>query len=281
MVHRAVSVATLVPVAPRAAPAAVRLLRPRHAHGQRWLSALAAGFARLGIPCRWVDGASPPLPEEWLVVWGHNDVAALEAQRAAGGDYLVAECGYLGDRLAQCSLGFNGLHGAAWVPPPGDTRRGQRWAHLLQPRHGGRYALIMGQVPGDAAIAGVDFPAWVEFKAHVARKRGLPVYYRPHPLGSHACALPVLGGSLAEDLAGAAVVYTYSSNSGVDAVLAGCAVQADSPRSMVYGGMIDRPRWLNSLAWRQWTEREVAGGAPLAHFLRHLSMREDVCAQAG
>lgn len=255
-----------------------RLIK-RHAHGDGWLAAMADGLKKHGLKIRWSDTASAKgaaRDDDLLVVWSHHEQDAIAAQVAAGGDYLVAECAYLGDRLTQCSLGFNGLHGTAQVPPPGDAARGQQWHHLLRPYHRGQYTLIMGQVPGDAAIADVDFPRWVQLVASDAHRFGLPVYYRPHPKGSAPCRLPVRGGSLETDLAGAHRVITWSSNGAVDAVLAGCLVHGHSPRSMVYDQPLNqrndlaRLHWLNALAWRQWSHDELTSGDAFAHLLQPL-----------
>jgi hypothetical protein len=46
---------------------------------------------------------------------------------------------------------------------------------------------------------------------------------------------PILDGELADALSGAAVVVTYNSNTGVDALLAGKSVTAADKGSMIWG----------------------------------------------
>lgn len=230
---------------------------------------MAAGLQRHGVTVEWGQGDC-----DLAIVWSHNEHAAIERQRAKGRDYLVVECGYLGNRLKECSLGFNGLNGDAEAPPAGDINRSNRWGHLLQFPRRGDYLLIIGQVPGDAAIRDINFSKWVSDAEQAARHIGLPIYYRPHPQGHTNTHLPELKGSLAGALQNAHQVITYSSNTGVDAVLAGCSVVAYSKRSMVwqlashdgrYKQLPDRTEWLNALAWRQWQLSELQNGSAWAH----------------
>jgi len=73
-----------------------------------------------------------------------------------GRDVLVMERGYIGDRTHWTSLGWNGLNGRARVPlapADGGARFERNYSRLMHPYNpAGHYALIIGQVPGDASL---------------------------------------------------------------------------------------------------------------------------------
>jgi hypothetical protein len=82
-------------------------------------------------------------------------------------------------------------------------------------------------------------------------------------------------GTLAEDLARAAVCVTWNSNAGVEAVLAGVPTVSMCKGSMAYdvtghviGDMLRLPRedWAARLAWCQWLPEEIATGVPFWNF---------------
>lgn len=175
------------------------------------------------------------------------------------------ERGYLGDRFAWTSLAWNGLNNRGQVHVPDDG--GDRFLkhYQLQPEnHAGEYALIIGQVPGDAALGGRNLVPWYEEQA--SRDWGMPVKFRPHPMAARrGMVRPVRGaqtikGELSDALAGAAVVVTFNSNVGVDAVVAGKYVTSADQGSMIWG-MSDREQWAHRLAWRQWSLDELRDGA--------------------
>lgn len=91
--------------------------------------------------------------------------------------------------------------------------------------------------------------------------------YRPHPRGG--IAIPGLVGnsqSLADALAGARLVVTYSSNVGHDALLAGVPVVAHGPAaySELSGEELPnveaRRAYFNRVAYGQWSVEEMASG---------------------
>jgi hypothetical protein len=232
-------------------------IKARHSYAQPWLIAIAKGLNRHGVEILAGDG-----PCDLYVIWSHNEHRIIAQQRAAGADYLVAECGYI-DRFNHASLGFNGLNGLAEFHNsnvPDD--RAQQWQQLLQPLHGGDYTLIVGQCPGDASLRGLNITEWVNNTANIY---GGTVYYRPHPLAPTAIAnAPTLDGSLDDALAGAHTVAVYNSNVAVDAILHGCGVDHYDRGSMGWG-MTDRKEWLRKLAYCQWSLTEIAAGEAWAH----------------
>ena len=252
-----------------------------------WLNAIAQGLSRHGIPATFED-ADTPRDCDLAVFWGHGEPAIIARQRAAAKHTLVAECAYLDDRLKWVSLGFDGLNGRADFVNDGID--GDRWdrhfAHLMtddwKAPGEGDVALICGQVAGDQALAHVDINAWYALAVKHLRGAYRRVVFRPHPKGGNPPHLPegveVSTLSLAEDLDRAAVAVTFSSNSGVDAVLAGVPVIACDIGSMAWDVAAhtfdaplrrpDRLVWAHRLAHCQWLPSEVQSGAAWDHLKR-------------
>jgi hypothetical protein len=238
---------------------------PHLAHQGAWGSAFAAGLRRHG----WhVSMGSQPEPCDMLVLWGVRQQGWIEQQRR-NGEVCILERGYVGDRFAYTSVSFGGgLNGRGIFRGP--FHDGSRWdrhfGNLMQPwRQRQGYALIMGQVPGDQSIKGVNMDAWYRTATEAYRMAGFEPRFRPHPHGNGAAY-----ASLASDLAGAALVVSWNSNSAVDAALAGVPTVAMDRGSMAWdvaghelGAMPpvpDRTAWANRLAWCQWHADEMRSG---------------------
>lgn len=87
------------------------------------------------------------------------------------------------------------------------------------------YALIIGQVPTDTAVRDLDFDAWVKEQASIYPR----AVFRRHPKSDYQPdGVPALEGTLQEAFAGAALVVTYNSNAGWEALAAGLPVVCDS-----------------------------------------------------
>ena len=216
------------------------------------------------------------------VFWSHKFDLVIQRQRQAGRDYICMEAGYIGERYEHLwSLGFNGLNGRADFL--NDDVPGDRWSRLesdahLQPIRAARvgYPLLLGQVPGDANVRGVNLPAF-----YAVAKRHFPdLVFRPHPLHAYASkALPQCRAeTLAEALDGASFAITHNSNAGVDAVLRGVPVIAMDEGSMVYGlaghsfkippppvTTESRLAWAHRIAYAQWTPEEIERGDAWEH----------------
>jgi hypothetical protein len=254
-------------------------MRPS-AHQQDWVGAFCRGLARHGLVFE-VNPAQDAACDV-AVFWSHRWRKVIAAQRAAGRDYVVLERGYLGDRMAWTSVGRNGLNGRADFAAAGAPadRFERHFAALLRdwrtPFAGG-HTLVIGQVPGDAAIQGLDVHDWADTVAAALRARGERPVFRPHPLDRSGCRpglLPAIGGTLADALDGAARVVTFSSNAGVDAALAGVPVCALDRGAMAWPvathalatppAMPDRTAWAAALAYSQWNKAEIEAGVPWA-----------------
>lgn len=222
-----------------------------------------------------------------VACWGWRRGSAYRAQ---GKQVLVMERGYIGDRFKWTSLAWNGLNnkGDFCLPAvlPGG-RFEKHHGHLLQEwSDKGHYALVMGQVPGDASLCGQDLRPWYqEAAAEAAKAYRLPVWFRPHPValqrGKHrSSGLPEKVGDLKSALNGAGIVVTWNSNAAVDAVLAGVPAVTTEHGSMAWdvtgheiGDLCrpDRSAWAERLAWCQWTGEEMQAGQPWEFLRTHLN----------
>lgn len=256
---------------------AVVLDNPRAGnHDYGWRTGFAEGLRRRG----WrVTMAATYKPADLVVKWGVRDKQIALAQAAHGGELCILERGYLPCRMTYSSVSFGGkLNGRAEFRGPfhDDSRFHAHWQ--LQPwRKTGQFgtgtAVIMGQVPGDMSLAGVDIARWYAETVAELRAIGWTVKFRPHPGARsrviEAKGVEILQGTLAEAIDAAGLVVTFNSNSGVDAVLAGRATIACDDGSMVRtvaGRAIsdicfpDREAWAARLAWCQYTLEEMQSG---------------------
>ncbi len=243
--------------------------------------AFGAGLRRHGIRYE-VTGSTRPVPCDLAVFWSARLHEVMAAQADTDGDFLVLEHGYLGNRSQWVSAGFNGLNGWAKFYE-GDPRRAAYWRRAALPwdrvRPGDRRPdMIIGQVPGDESTKGRGLHAWYARVLAELRDAGRPVFFRPHPKGSR----PPQGVDISDerfitrDFERCARVITFNSNSGVVAAFHGKPVHVHDPGSMAWDVATrqsvtqapvypNRDRWLNRLAWAQWTVHELAGGVCWDH----------------
>lgn len=238
-------------------------------------NALAQGAKKHGVKVK-MQPMGAAIGTHHVACWGWRIGQYL---KTASRQVLVMERGYIGDRFAWTSLGWNGLNGRATFNPKNDPARfNENFSALMKPwkPEGGEYVLLIGQVPGDASLAGRDLKPWYEQAAETAAKEyHLPVRFRPHPLAARRGAIlpvkgaPFINGTLDSALSKAAVVVTYNSNTAVDAVLAGVPTVTQNAGSMareVSGHTIgdrvtpDREEWAARLAWCQWSIEELRSG---------------------
>jgi hypothetical protein len=190
---------------------------PRGAHQRIHAAAMAAGLVRHGKAALVTHRAPDSGPGDTIVCWGWREGCQ---HRERGAEVLVMERGYIGDRFAWTSLGWNGLNNLGEFPTVNDA--GARFlahhAGALRPWQPlGAYVLIAGQVPGDMSLRGLDLQAWYTETAAHYLAQGLPVRFRPHPLAYKRSPVlpvpgaPILSGTLEEALAGAQLVVTWNS----------------------------------------------------------------------
>lgn len=132
------------------------------------------------------------------------------------------------------------------------------------------YVLLCGQVPEDAAVLDVDYPAWLKGQWDYYTARGERVLFRPHP---RAVTQPFNSppeltnrGDLKTALAGAKFVVCYNSNTGHDALLAGVPVVCDpvAPYAELSGetcpSVERRQHYFSRAAYGQWRHSEIVTG---------------------
>lgn len=255
------------------------VLRAIASHQRQWAEAFATGLRRHG----WrADIRTEAEPCDLLVMWGTRQREAIESQKRYG-EVCILERGYIGDRFEWTSVSFGGklngraeFRGAIATP----ERFERHFAELMRPwRHDDGYALLIGQVEGDMSLAvvGGRLDAWYRETSEALRRKGYEVRFRPHPgtikRGSPIVVPPeakMIVGTLAEAFAGAGLVVTFNSNTGVESVLAGAPTIATDIGSMAWrmtshdveGHLIrpDRAGWAHALAWKQWRLDEMASG---------------------
>lgn len=221
-----------------------------------------------------------------VACWGWR---AGKRHRQKGRQVLVLERGYIGDRFYWTSIGLNGLNGRAEFPEypdDGGARFAKMGVPLLPWNPVGSYVLLVGQVRGDAALQGRDLRPWyAETAKRASALYGLPVRFRPHPnelrrgIRTAVPGTETDTGPLAEAIAGAAVVVTWNSNTGVESMLAGKPTVAMDQGAMAWpvaahelGGQAnpDRQAWANALAWKQWSLDEIRSGDALVGIVEKL-----------
>ncbi|WP_237133805.1 hypothetical protein [Pseudohongiella sp. O18] len=127
------------------------------------------------------------------------------------------------------------------------------------------YALLIGQVPGDSALGGIDQTDYLLSKAAEYEATGFDVKYRPHPRGGvDLPGYPALPGSLDEALDGAGIAVMYNSTTGFEALRKGIAVDC-APCAAYYelAGekcpvIADRKAFFARSAYGQWRIDETA-----------------------
>lgn len=253
-------------------------------HGAR---SFVADAAHGWKPCRFAVtfGTYKPITER-----SRHVGQVIDAQRRNGGKHLVIELGYL-HRDRYYMAGWGGLNGRA------DFRNARmpsdRFESLgieIRPwREQGEQIVLCGQVPTDAAVCHIDYPAWCRETALALKQRASrPVIFRAHPMMPDAIdmsgtgVIPSRHALLQDDLTNAWCVVTFNSNAGVESAIEGVPVFAFDRGSMalpIASGNLDdlerpptpdRRQWLANLAYAQWTVEEFRRGIAWDHLRRHL-----------
>jgi hypothetical protein len=250
--------------------------RQRSEHQVSWGQAFAKGLRRHGIEA---TVSEAPRPCDLLVLWGTHRQEAIVEQKARGGEICILERGYIGDRHQWTSVSFGGgLNNRATFRGPLDDPSGweRLFAGSMKPwRTPEGYALLIGQVPTDMSVRHIRIEGWYRATARQLSQAGWQVRFRPHPDAVRRGVVhqpmpdaPLLGGSLDDALAGAGLVVTFNSNTGVDAILAGCPVVTMDEGAMAWPvasheigiAMPCRQKWAQAMAWKQWSLEEIQSG---------------------
>lgn len=246
---------------------------PGRTHGPH-MQAVISGLQSHGVKVSTFN-SQPDDDVDFSVVWGWR--VGQRVKSHTGRPVLVAERGYI-NRMVYTSLGWDGLNGRARFPINSDPSRFSRlFGDQLRPwREGSRgYALLIGQVVGDAQLVGVNIHGWYKRTATALYHLGWDVRFRQHPVEVKRGVTPpfipfakLSDGSLEDAMDGAGIVVCYNSNTAVDAVMAGVPVHIEDIGSMVYElgshdfSIVTSPReWrLAQLANIQWSIPEIASG---------------------
>jgi len=275
--------------------------------------AIAAFLESVNCRTRWVQ-PEPQWPlvsfkPDFAAIWNGGKKSRAEAVRRFrenGTPVLIMEHGWL-DRHNYTQLDWQGYnHRASWAkdisgpaPIEGVGRFGELQAIIgertpVEARKDG-YVLILGQTPGDHQLGDSEIhhaDALVEIvrnsTTHPIAFRGHPrCKWRPNDIQSLECDLD-------EAIAGARFCLTINSNSGNEALWAGCPVLCLGPslyemagvamgtsvarmshdiEMMLHGWAPDDRRVLSYFHWlcaRQWSNAELASGEPLRKLLSEM-----------
>lgn len=194
-----------------------------------------------------------------------------------GGRLLIMEAGFI-DRQKWFSIQFDDICGMADVRTPknkGD-RFERNFGHLVKPwkeRKDGNI-VVVGQVKADNNLRGEDIEKFYNDAFDYFKDKG-KVVFKTHP--DKRFSMPDIpdwaeidNRDMKNVLEDARILVTCSSNSAVDSILAGVPVIATSKRSIAYRVLsnkfedwprpFDRKPFLDDLAWRQWTMKEIRSG---------------------
>lgn len=231
-----------------------------------------------------------PVDCDLAVIGGWAQHRVIRSHQKAGKNILVVEQGNIQRRTKWPSLGFNGLVGyATYAPTPDDkgTRFHDNFGHHLMPwkKNEKGYALLIGQMPEDLSLHGLDMEAWLQEMTDKLSKH-YKVMYRPHPILVDIARIfndplfvpkgaTLARGSLAENLSGAAFTVIYSSTTAVESILSGTSTVTMSRGCAGWGASShslespfhypDRTQWCNDWAWRQWKMKELVNGDAWEH----------------
>ncbi|MFA5490734.1 MAG: hypothetical protein WC284_16260 [Candidimonas sp.] len=158
-----------------------------------------------------------------------------------------------------------------------------RWDNLKIPlkpwKNNGDHILIIGQLPGDYSLGGLDFNKWVEdiiplIRHHTDKK----IIFRTHPkLKQRGYSLPNIQipiSTTIDDVTNSFATISYSSGMSIDSIIMGIPTITLSERSMVWdisGHALsqlenipknDRIQCLSNIAYAQWTTDEIKRGLP-------------------
>lgn len=252
------------------------------------IRAAAAGVVAAGIadecPVVKRSGATFDAHQhEWsgLIMWGQNFIRAVRHMEGTGRPVICLERGHFADRMEQTRIARGGIFGRALRWP-------KTFGKVAVPptREPNGSLLVVGEVHGNAASHGVDIPRHMEAVIGLGRQMGYRVTYRPHPSQLRIEALKGVsgvvrgaapsGGTLEDDLAACATVYTVTSGVAVTAALAGCRVVASHDNSPMWKAVprelapvvgapnIASAARLGQLRACEFSVAELASGVPLA-----------------
>ncbi len=177
-----------------------------------------------------------------LIQWGFKPTKAMRSAIFNKIPFVIVDMGYFdwsddpqANRSNRYSISINGLHGTSmqldgvYDLPPRPHPKVMPW----RTERKGKEVLVLGQMPGDAALRGADIEAWMNRAAtEAADVFKMKTIKRPHPrmLNPWEPTLPPLEDTFKDTH----VYVTYSSTAAVQTVLAGVPTIAMHPCSPAY-----------------------------------------------
>lgn len=207
-------------------------------------------------------------------------------KKHSGRSLIVMESAFY-NRKKYFAIGFSGIHGSADFRSEGASL--DRWESMNAPvqpwsnRPKGPM-VVCGQLPRDTNVQHTDHVDWCKKTVGYYLKNKIPVLFRPHP----RCDDPEIYGvneklwdrrKLKHTLKEARGVVIWNSTSGVDAVIAGVPVIAQSHDALSFPVASstlnpdylirpDRDKLFAKIGYAQWTLAEMKEGLPWLHLTR-------------
>lgn len=236
------------------------LMKPNRQHHFDWCSAFALG---VGADILETQDKFDLIRDntDLVVFWSMRWDAVIQDCKRMGIPFFCLEMGYI-DRENFASVNLNGLNGRSQLQVPNNNARCMKhgW-YQKDTKVPGNKIVIMGQMPGDRSLEGININDWA-LKVHERYKSiGLHTEFKPHPLyRGEIPKIPIFTGDIHKD---ASYIVTYSSNSGVDAWLNGVAAIAHSEMSMLWKWQHKvgfGNEFINDLSYRQYSLEEFRSG---------------------
>jgi hypothetical protein len=288
------------------------LMLGRYAHKVR-MQALSTAVRQLGGEVTAVEDditssllrvTEPALAVRFAFTAGTHAEEALARGilRARGLPLLVLDLGFIRrSQHGEDLKGYNqlGLGRCCWIPggPLPPDRLALLDVTIAPPvtRERPAVALLLGQMPGDSqhGLNSAQLAAWLIERGGYWLARGYELHYRPHPSapamelrGLKVTPRPVVNEPLSRALAAARVAVCFNSTAGLEAILAGVAVDCSpeahyahvagygwgrdvNDAAAPYVDLTDVTEFLAQLAYGQWTIPELQSGLALRWLARH------------
>lgn len=235
---------------------------------------------------------------DFCIAWGPR--STNQAQRLAL-RHVIMECGFLGERTFEnFYVGYAGLNGFGYPVCPVVEGRGEQWYGMVKPakkveRH--QKILVLGQVAHDASLMPFShtekarpeaYKGWLSKVIERFHMQGKQVAFKPHPSdpihSTHFLRddprLAFRFNSLADAFRWADLAVAFSSNSLVEAFMAGVDVMPLHPTSLTWDVRSDldnprevshdeRLRWVDKVATYQWSAEQIASGECWRAMVQH------------
>lgn len=236
-------------------------------------------------------------PEKIVVCWGWGKAKEVRARNPEA-IILCLDHGYTWQRKNFINTGWSspdqpyGLNGwaeHAIVDDGGARSRAKGWWGELKPvkQTGGKNALLLGQVYGDAMIVDhvEDYTDWLHARREELERAGYRVTFRPHPQmvlrGNVSrygnCGRPSPHKDLFDDLRFTDRAVAMNSNALVQAYTEGVPEVVGYNKGSMLWPLIGIPglsattdqavreKWWARMAWTQWDYDELEGGLWYEH----------------